>query len=526
MPDKKGIVAVNRLNVRSGPGTNFSTICQLTKGMQVDVQRQLDAWNELDLSKLEGYVKRAYVALTRAETGKENEPDYGIVEADALNVRHGPGYEFSTVSIVRREQMVEIIEEEDEWLHIKTHGLSGFIMSDLLVEIIGGSPITGGLYLAAVNDDVVNLRSGPALNYAVISVLPKNTEVNVKQVSNGWTQVQTIMREGYIRKNFVKPAKSYAIEPGDADTITTATVMTDQLRLRSGPDQDHPTIAYLSPGTMLNIKDLATDWLRVQANIKSAFILSRYIQEIDPTSPIEVASANDPLKPPLADIISIDSSFSQEQKIMARTWNQYGGLIQRISQEFSIDPVISLAVFSVESGGKGFSNDGRMIIRFENHYFYRYWGQQNEEQYKRHFIFDADKSWRGHQYRTSVSSPWQDVHTGNQKDEWAVLELASQLDRSAALKSISMGSPQIMGANHHLIGYSAVEDMFHSFQSDIRHQIWGFFRFVDAKKVVPDLRAQDFSAFARVYNGPGQASTYGNKIKLYYDEFKKKSHLV
>lgn len=78
-----------------------------------------------------------------------------------------------------------------------------------------------------------------------------------------------------------------------------------------------------------------------------------------------------------------------------------------------------------------------------------------------------------------------------------------------------------MGANHSLIGYTTVEDMFHSFQSDIRHQIWGFFRFVDAKKLVPDLRAQDFIAFAGVYNGPARASTYGNKIKLYVDEFKK-----
>ena len=347
----------------------------------------------------------------------------------------------------------------------------------------------------------------------------------MQQVSNGWTEVQTILREGYIRKKFVKPANSHSIESGDADTITTATVTTEHLRLRSGPDQNHPTVAYLSRGTMLNIKDLATDWLRVQPNIKPAYILSRYIKEIEPTSLIEAASANDPLKPPLAEIISIDTSFSWEQKIMARTWNQYGGLIQRISQEFSIDPVISLAIFCVESGGKGFSRDGRMIIRFENHYFYRYWGQQNEELYKQHFMFDADTSWQGHQYRTSVSSPWQEVHTGDQKDEWAVLELASQLDRTAALKSISMGSPQIMGANHHLISYSTVEDMFHSFQSDIRHQIWGFFRFIDAKKAIPDLLAQDFVAFARVYNGPGQASTYGDKIKLHFDESVSYTHL-
>jgi len=525
MPDRKGIVIADKLNVRSGSETDFPVVCQLVQGTQVDIQRQIGDWKELNLNNLEGYVNRVFIALNLPDSIENKEINYGIVEADTLNIRSGPGYEFHTVAITRKGELVEIIEERQDWYQIKTRRLNGFIMNHLVVEVIGGGPISGGLYLAAVNEEFVNLRSGPGLNYAVIAVLPKNKEVKVQGAFDGWVQIETIPNEGYIRKDFVKktmPAGSTADEP---NIITFATVKTDLLNLRTGPDEKYSTLAYLNSGTQLKVKDVATNWLRVQPMIQSAYVFGKYIKEISAEAPIEIPGLQDPLKPPTIKTILIQDHFSAEQKTMANTWNQYGGLIQQISSQISIDPTVALAVLSVESGGKGFAADGRMIIRFENHYFYHYWGSIHEDQYNRHFKFNADKTWKGHQYRISTSSSWQDVHTGYQKDEWQVFEFASQFDGTAALKSISMGSPQIMGANHHLIGYSTVEQMYHEFQSDMRHQIWGLFRFIEAKNLMPDLIAEDFIAFAKVYNGPARTSTYGNKIRLYVDEFRQIAHL-
>lgn len=522
MSDIKGIVTTNKLNVRSGPGMDFPVVCQLVQGTLVQIQRHVGDWKELNLTDLEGYANRAYLVIT----SPEREDKYGIIEADALNVRSGPGYEFETITIIRKGASVEIVAERNDWLRIKTRYLNGYILDHLVAEIIGGKPIAGSSYLAAVNEDLVNLRSGPGLEYAVVAVLAKDTEVQVQRRINGWVQVETIQYEGFIRTDFVKRAIAEHIISIDPNTITFASSTVDLLSLRTGPDEKYLPIAYLMAGTQLKVKDIATNWVRVQPLFSSAYVSGNYIREIRPEAPIPIPGPQDPLKPPAYQTVLIQDHFSAEQKIMANTWNEYGGLVQQISSQFSLDPIVALAVLGVESGGKGFGPDGRMMIRFENHYFYHYWGASHEDRYRLHFKFDAGTTWKGHQYRLATSSPWRDVHTGDQRDEWQVFEFAVQFDRTAALKSISMGSPQIMGANYHLVNYASVEQMFYAFQSSIVEQIWGLFRYIKSKNLIPDLIAQDFIAFARVYNGPAQASSYGNKIKRYVEEFRKISPLI
>ncbi|MCU0645526.1 MAG: N-acetylmuramidase family protein, partial [bacterium] len=261
--------------------------------------------------------------------------------------------------------------------------------------------------------------------------------------------------------------------------------------------------------------------LRVQLLIQSGYASGNYIQEISGGAPKDIPAPGDPLKPPANEFIPIQHNFSTEQKTMATTWNQYGGLIKQVASQYSLNPIVALAVLCVESGGKGFGSDGRMIIRFENHYFYNYWGSKNESLYQNHFRYDPTQTWRGHEYRMSPSSAWMPVHTEQQYSEWQVFQFASQFDRTAAMKSISMGSPQIMGANYSILGYSSVDQMYNDFKSDIRNQIIGLFRYIKGKNLVPVLVAEDFVSFARVYNGPANASTYGAKIKKHVDEFRR-----
>jgi len=510
MSNKTGTVIVDNLNFRSGPGTNYSPLGQLAKNIKINIRSEHGGWLELDLSTLEGYISRAHVFLTSKQLVDRNGNAFGIIAAEALNVRTGPGYEYQTVTIVHQDQIVEIIEEHPEWFRVKTRGQNGFIMITLLDEV---GPTPGALYLASINYKRVNMRLGPGLKYPIIAVLPENTQVQVLQLKNGWAKVETVVHEGFLRKDFVKitsPAGRAAEKP---DLIGTATVSTNNLRLRSGPGENYPSLALLNSGFELNIRDMATSWFRVQPKTDSAYVSGKYVRYLVPEVPIEIPSLTDPLKPSSNKIVTIEDHFSPEQKKMATTWNQYGGLISYIGAQYSLDPTVALAVLCVESGGKGFAPDGRMIIRFENHYFFRLWGENNVETYERHFKFDDEKSWLGHKFRADASSPWQAVHTGHQSDEWETFQLASQFEENAAMQSISMGSPQIMGANYRVINYSSVEQMFHEFQADIRNQIWGLFHFIESRNLIPKLISEDFVAFAQVYNGTGQAENYGRKIE-------------
>lgn len=209
-------------------------------------------------------------------------------------------------------------------------------------------------------------------------------------------------------------------------------------------------------------------------------------------------------------------------RLMADIWNRYGGLLSALSDKLGIEPGAAVSVLAIESGGQSFGSDGRLLIRFENHLFYNYWGKNNLAKFNQHFTFDANKRWEGHRFRANPSGAWMDFH-GVQAREWDVFQFASALDDTAAKNSISMGAPQIMGFNSSVIGYASVQDMFTAFTRSDRDQVIGFFDFVN--NVLPGggalghLRRKDFTAFATVYNGSGQASYYGGLMKNGYDAF-------
>ena len=194
-------------------------------------------------------------------------------------------------------------------------------------------------------------------------------------------------------------------------------------------------------------------------------------------------------------------------------WNDYGNLLEALSNEMGFTPAAAVAVLAVESGGQGFW-DGRMVIRFENHIFNR-WGKNHTKVFADHFKMNSSEQWKDHFWRADPNDPWRPLHTkeAGQPEEYAVLAFARLLDDTAALNSISMGAPQIMGFNSEKIGFATVQDMFESFSKDIYGHILGLFDFIESDyRMVQALRKGDWRGFAYVYNGSGQADYYGGKI--------------
>jgi len=98
------------------------------------------------------------------------------------------------------------------------------------------------------------------------------------------------------------------------------------------------------------------------------------------------------------------------------------------------------------------------------------------------------------------------------------------LNEAAAIKSISMGLPQIMGFNHAAIGYDSASQMCDNFQTDIRYHVLGLFDFLrgagTSSPMLQALQRNQFELFAAKYNGPGQAAKYGEWIEDHYALFR------
>lgn len=200
---------------------------------------------------------------------------------------------------------------------------------------------------------------------------------------------------------------------------------------------------------------------------------------------------------------------------MAQIYNSKGAYLSDEADRLGVQVEDTAAVLKAESGGAGFGEDGDMIIRFENHIFYRYWGQSNPETYREHFQHGSGQAWKNHMFREDAGGQWESFH-GDQSAEWRVLTFARGLDDTAALMSISMGAAQIMGFNHEGQGFATVQEMFEQMGSGIRPQLDGLFTFIaNNPTCLSGLRSGDYVQFAGAYNGSGQAEYYGGLIENY-----------
>ena len=299
------------------------------------------------------------------------------------------------------------------------------------------------------------------------------------------------------------------------------------LNFRPEPSTRRPPLGQLKRGDLVQIIHREGGWYKIQSGDRTGYVFGSFlaIQDDQPFHQFlfeQEPLRTHPLKPSSGEVIKIDTDFSRNEKQVARTWNQFGGLIRKLSDEVDIDPGSALAVLVVESSGKGFSADGRMIIRFENHKFRKYYGKKHPDTFKSHFKHDPSKRWRGHQFRKSPTGRWKNFH-GRQSEEWEVFDFAQKLNASAAKLSISMGLPQIMGFNYAAIGYDSVGEMFNNFSIDVRFHILGLFDFIrgagNTSPMLQALQTGNFEQFASRYNGPGQAAKYGDWIESRFETF-------
>jgi hypothetical protein len=329
------------------------------------------------------------------------------------------------------------------------------------------------------------------------------------------------------------------------------------LRIRSAPTTASDTLSLEYPGTYLKVLEpeasarpkigVTDQWLRVSGtNGVEGFVAAWFVLaatpagSTPPVTPPPVTPPVDPVPPPVPEItikrvrpslgdglegvpipapaerkLTASPSQSGSYRLVADIWNRYGGILAVLSGVLGIEAGVAVATLGVESGGQAFGPDGRTLIRFENHLFYNYWGKNNLEKFNKFFTFNSSQRWVGHKWRSSAKGAWIEFH-GNQSREWDVFNFARALDETAAMLSISMGAPQIMGFNYNVIGYASVQDMFAAFARSDRDQVIGFFDFIQG--VLPNagaikvLQAKNFLQFATIYNGSGQAPTYAGLI--------------
>lgn len=169
------------------------------------------------------------------------------------------------------------------------------------------------------------------------------------------------------------------------------------------------------------------------------------------------------------------------------------------------------AVWEVESGGGWFTDVRADILALDGPAGFIDGPNLPKILFEAH-IFDRETEGKFRASHPNLSSARWDrkLYVGGQA-EWIRLHRAMQLDRRAALRSASVGGPQIMGFNHKRAGFDTVEAFWDAMKVSERAHLDAFAAFIINSKLGPALRQISnvhaaCIAFASGYNGQGYAA--------------------
>jgi len=341
-----------------------------------------------------------------------------------------------------------------------------------------------------VSSGTLNVRDAADKSGNKLGVVTMGTQLEVLGEENGWFKINYNGSTAYVMKTFVD--------------VEYAKVLSDTLNVRATASKDGAILGKLAKDNVVYPTGYQDGWVQISYNGNTGYISADYALIVN----FDLAPAKK-LK-----------GTNSDQNLVADVWNKYGTLLARKSDSLGIEIATAIAFLCVESGGKGFWKEGKCLIRFENHLFWDAWGKNNADTYNKFFKYDQGKRWLGHCYRKTEDGDWITQHDSGQEKEWDSFQFAYSLNGDAAISSISMGAPQILGSNYKVLGYSSYQDMFDKFNADIKYHILGFFDFcASSPNNIKYLKANDFTNIAKFYNGPGQAERYGSFIKKYHDAF-------
>ena len=209
------------------------------------------------------------------------------------------------------------------------------------------------------------------------------------------------------------------------------------------------------------------------------------------------------------------------------------------AEKLGVDVASVRAVASVESSGKGLFQDGRPVILFERHIFYRELLTKRNAEAKNRVKLE-NPTVVGDALATMVANALRSVKNAVDQimiqkpdicntatggylggvHEYDRLAKAQAIDEEAALRSCSWGAFQVMGFHAEFLGFKDVFEFVEHAKTDAGH-LDIFMRFIQKNpSLLKALRAKNWTEFARLYSGPAFAKNqYDTKMAAAFNKF-------
>ena len=323
----KVTITVDELNVRQGPGTNYTASGKLNTGEQVNITQTMVVGNYTWGKFYGGWIRLDYTDYPFPENEGTQAPDpsapvTGTVKvSDYLRVRSGPSTAYGVVDYLENGTKVEILEQKIVGYMTWGRIAKGWISLDYVTldtdvntqppateppateppvteppateppatEPPATEPDSGNTAVQTGTvkvNDFLRIRSGAGTSYSIAGYLSPNERVEITETKQVGSVTWGKIGAGWISLDYVVLDSNTDTGSSGSDNTTggspsqsvTGTVkVNDYLRIRSGPSTSYAIAGYLSPNEKVEILEQKTVGSTVWGRISKGWISLDYV---------------------------------------------------------------------------------------------------------------------------------------------------------------------------------------------------------------------------------------------------------
>ena len=259
IPATMGTILIDQLSICKDPGIVVDIEAYYTIGDRVEIQQEMAvngmAWGYTG----KGWIDMSYVRMDDVPSGRDNSTNsdgveivsngshtvlgYGVVDLSALNVRIGPGTDYTKIKEIPMGMRYAYYEVADEWVRIG----DGWVSTEYFyVEGTTAEDATTGII--TTND--LNVRTGPDTSFQRIGSYMEDDSIQILAIVNGW---------GYTEDGWI--SMMYVTLPDPVYATGSATV-TIGLNIREEPDPSAEKVDAYREGDRVTILEVKDGWGR------------------------------------------------------------------------------------------------------------------------------------------------------------------------------------------------------------------------------------------------------------------------
>ncbi|NMD38167.1 MAG: SH3 domain-containing protein [Christensenellaceae bacterium] len=204
----------SKLNLRSGPGSQYPTITSYPHDSYVSVLAKGTNWWRVSINGNIGFMSANYLkeGLKAArDIGGSNSQSYVVVNnpriTQVLNLRLYPSMSAQIIGQFRNGAVFDLLQYGIEWCKVKSRvdGRIGYFRTSFLM--VYGAENNNPSNIKKIhhpNFSYVNMRSGKGFNYYVITTMPHGSLVELIQYGELWSKIRYNNITGYVSTYFLR----------------------------------------------------------------------------------------------------------------------------------------------------------------------------------------------------------------------------------------------------------------------------------------------------------------------------------